>query len=292
MRYALRYRARHGYPGAVPFGQHMVRLLPGDGGGQTVESASLRFTPEPIERVASRDFFGNRCEWVVFDRPHSILDLQLEARLTVKRPLPPALESTPAWEGVRERARRVADLAPRSPVHFLFASPRVSTAERFQTWAQPCFAPGRPLLAAAMDLAHRIHDEFEYAPGATAADTRADQAFAARRGVCQDFSHVMIACLRALGLPAAYASGFLRTIPPPGQPRLEGADAMHAWVRVWLGDALGWIGIDPTNATLVGDDHIDVAVGRDYTDVSPIDGVVVSAGDQTLAVAADVIPLD
>jgi transglutaminase-like putative cysteine protease len=145
-------------------------------------------------------------------------------------------------------------------------------------------------VAAVAELNNRIHADFRYDPGATEVSTPVAQAFEARHGVCQDFSQIMIVGLRGLGLPASYVSGYLRTIPPPGQPRLEGADATHAWIAVWCGSALGWIGFDPTNAMLAGDDHLVLAVGRDYADVAPIDGVILASGGQTLKVEVDVIP--
>lgn len=147
------------------------------------------------------------------------------------------------------------------------------------------------MLEAALELMHRVHDDFTYQPGATVVTTAPHEAFAAKAGVCQDFAQVMIAGLRGLGLPARYVSGYLRTILPEGQPRLEGADATHAWVEVWCGPAFGWIGLDPTNAIPAGDDHIILAVGRDYADVSPVDGVIVTSGDHILAVGVDVVPV-
>jgi transglutaminase-like putative cysteine protease len=144
---------------------------------------------------------------------------------------------------------------------------------------------------AACELMGRVRRDFRYDPEATEVSTPIREAFAQRHGVCQDFAHIMIAGLRGLGLPAAYVSGYLRTIPPPGQPRLEGADATHAWVMIWCGPETGWIGLDPTNDLIVGDDHIITATGRDYADVSPLDGVLVGPGSQKLDVKVDVIPV-
>src|SRR5205085_8279558 len=146
---------------------------------------------------------------------------------------------------------------------------------------------GAGILAGAVDLMHRIRTEFRYDPKATVISTPLDEVFAKRHGVCQDFAHVMIAGLRGLGLPAAYVSGYLRTIPPPGKPRLQGADATHAWVRVWLGSRLGWVGLDPTNAIPERNDHVVLAVGRDYSDVAPVDGILFGAGGQKISVRVD-----
>jgi transglutaminase-like putative cysteine protease len=158
-------------------------------------------------------------------------------------------------------------------------------------YARASFSGERPILDGAAELMRRIKTDFVYDVGATTVSTMPAAAFALRRGVCQDFAHVMISGLRGLGLPAAYVSGYLRTVPRPGQARLEGADAMHAWVMVWCGDAVGWRGLDPTNAIPAGEDHIVLAIGRDYSDVAPIAGVVFASGEQRLAVAVDVVPV-
>lgn len=289
MRYALRYRATYEYPNAVPFAQHVVRVLPIDSSGQRVESATLVFDPEPVERYDTLDFFGNRITWIAFDSPHENFEMRLLARIEVMRTQ--ASLYSPLWEEVRDSMPDYNSLDARSPLHFLFASARIPLDDALRDYAAPSFTPGRPIVEAALDLATRIHHDFDYLPGATVTQTNARQAFDARHGVCQDFAHVMIAGMRALGLPAGYVSGFLRTHSPQGQPRLEGADAMHAWVNVWAGRHTGWVGIDPTNRMLAADDHLLVAVGRDYTDVSPVDGVIVSSGGQRLDVGADVIPL-
>jgi transglutaminase-like putative cysteine protease len=165
----------------------------------------------------------------------------------------------------------------------------VPLAPAVTEWTANSFPPGRSIVAGVIDLTRRIHRDFAYDPAATDVATPLARAFAARRGVCQDFAHVMIAGLRGLGLPAAYVSGYLRTEPPPGEKRLEGADAMHAWVEAWCGPALGWIGFDPTNGIVAGSDHIVVGHGRDYTDVSPVTGIILSSGTQGHSVAVDVV---
>jgi transglutaminase-like putative cysteine protease len=154
------------------------------------------------------------------------------------------------------------------------------------------FAPGTGILAGSVDLMHRIRRDFKYDPKATVISTPLKEVFEKRHGVCQDFAHVMIAGLRGLGLPAAYVSGYLRTIPPPGKPRLQGADATHAWVSVWCGAELGWVGFDPTNDIMIENDHIVLAVGRDFSDVSPVDGIIAGSRKQKLGVAVDVLPVE
>ncbi len=183
-----------------------------------------------------------------------------------------------------------ADIGPGSPVHFVHPSRLVSLDPAIRDYARASFPPGRPVLAGAAELMQRIKDDFVYEPGATTVTTTPSAAFALRRGVCQDFTHVMVAGLRGLGLPAGYVSGFLRTVPPPGMARLAGADATHAWVMVWCG-AAGWHGLDPTNALIAGEDHVVLAIGRDYADVALIDGVMLASGKQQLTTAVDVIPI-
>jgi transglutaminase-like putative cysteine protease len=188
-------------------------------------------------------------------------------------------------------AMGAAALDPASPAHFLFSSRRVARSTAIRAYAMESFLPGRPVLEAGFDLTCRIQRDFAYDPEATDSATPPDVAFQLKRGVCQDFTHIMIAGLRGLGLPAAYVSGFLRTIAPPGAKRLEGADATHAWVSLWCGPQVGWQGLDPTNGMRTGTDHIVLALGRDYADVSPTDGVVIAAGDHELTVAVDVVPV-
>ena len=175
-------------------------------------------------------------------------------------------------------AHETTSLAARSPAHQIFPSRHVPLDAAFLDYARPHFPPGRPVLAGAVDLMRAIQADFVYDPEATDVMTPARAAFATRRGVCQDFAHIMIGCLRSLGLPAAYISGYLRTHPRPGAARLEGADAMHAWVSAWCGDGIGWQGLDPTNAVRTDSDHVPLAFGRDYSDVSPIDGVIFEFG--------------
>jgi transglutaminase-like putative cysteine protease len=190
-----------------------------------------------------------------------------------------------------DQVARVDSVAGDSPAHFIFPSPRILLRREIADYTAATFAAGRTVLDGARELAARIRKDFKYQPNSTAVFTPIEQAFAQRRGVCQDFAHIMISGLRSLGIPAAYISGYIRTIPPPGKPRLAGADATHAWVSVWCGAELGWVGIDPTNAIDAGNDHIMLAIGRDFSDVSPIYGVFLGSGAQELEVGVDVIPV-
>lgn len=292
--YEIRHLTAYDYRMAVPFARCVIRLTPIDRTGQSVEAASLDIDPQPDEYRESSDDFGNRIVRIVFNRPHRRLGIRSFARVQVASidadaAVGALVTRAPAWERLRDLALLGRDIRGLAPVGFLFASRLVVLAEPIVDYAARSFEPGRSVIAAALDLTRRIRRDFLYDPTATSVSTPMLEAFRARRGVCQDFAHVMIAGLRALGVPAAYVSGYLRTVPPPGQPRLEGADAMHAWVTVWAGPEIGWVGLDPTNGIAAGPSHIVVAIGRDYSDVSPVDGVVLTAGEQGLTVAVDVV---
>jgi transglutaminase-like putative cysteine protease len=207
----------------------------------------------------------------------------------VSRTVPGRTAPSPPWESVRDVAFEATSLGPSSPIGYVFASPLVPVQRPVSAYAALSFPPDGGILAGAVDLMHRIRTEFRYDPKATVISTPLAEVFEKRHGVCQDFAHVMIAGLRGLGLPAAYVSGYLRTIPPPGKPRLQGADATHAWVSLWCGSEIGWVGFDPTNDILVENDHIVLAVGRDFSDVSPVDGIIVGSRKQKLNVAVDVL---
>ena len=279
------------YGQSVPFSRHIVRMSPDTLQGQTVLSADLQVDPQPCEWQDDRDFFGNRCTRLLVATPHEALRVLARARVRLAPPEPVAARGTPPWETIAASVMILSDGGAHSPVHGLWPSPFVPLDPAIAVYAAQSFPAGCPVLAGAEDLAARIHADFIYDPAATSVDTDPRHAFALRRGVCQDFAHVMIAGLRGLGLPARYVSGWLRTVPPPGAARLQGADATHAWVEVWCGPETGWIALDPTNAIRVGTDHIRLAAGRDYGDVAPLDGVIWSEADHALCVAVDVVPV-
>ena len=253
--------------------------------------SGLDVSPPPVETIERIDAFGNRTTTVRIAAPHRELRVAALARVSVDRPQPPAPGLTPAWEQVCRDAMATGTLDALSPVNGLYPSRLVPLYAPATLYAKQSFTPGRPVLEAAAELMARIKADFKYDPEATAVSTPLREAFEKRGGVCQDFAHIMIAGLRGLGLPAFYVSGYIRTIPPPGKPRLEGADASHAWVSLWCGQEFGWRDLDPTHALFIGDDHIVVAIGRDYADVSPIDGVILASGAQKLSVRVDVIPV-
>jgi transglutaminase-like putative cysteine protease len=205
---------------------------------------------------------------------------------------PGLIQENPAWERVALAALTRHDLSGDALAHFLFPSPLITLERDVAMYARASFPEGRGIFDACTDLMTRIRNDFEYETTTTEVSTTVAQAFQQRSGVCQDFAQIMISGLRGLGLPAAYVSGYLRTIPPPGEERLQGADATHAWVSVWTGDVDGWIGFDPTNAIHASSDHIDLAVGRDFSDVSPVHGVFVGSGAHQLRVEVDVVPVE
>lgn len=292
MRYKLLLRSSYRYSAPVQFARHALRLLPHGTATQRVGAERLRIEPEPYQRCELVDFFGNRVVQIAIEKPHSVFAIEFAADVEVYSGGIVDPQATPPWEWIRAAAVESRDPGPLGPAHYLHPGPHTAADDDLVGFARTFMTPGRPIIAGAFEMAVAIQREFDYAPGTTTVGTTALAAWALHQGVCQDFAHVMLAALRAIGLPAAYVSGLLRTKPPEGKPRLEGADAMHAWVSVWAGESIGWIDIDPTNGLLVGSDHIRIAVGREYSDVAPIDGVIVVSGDQTHTVAVDVIPLD
>lgn len=292
MIYSVRQLTRYRYALPVPFGWHMLRLTPLSNSEQVLKSCRIEIEPEPAERSETTDFFGNRVTFVSIETSHRVLEVRSESLVEHQRLPEIDAHATPAWSDIRDLAANVADVGARSPVHFLFPSRLVPIEPEIGAYALESFPAGRPILEGALDLMSRIHEDFDYDPDVTDVTTPPREAFWLRRGVCQDFAHVMICGLRSIGLPAAYVSGYIRTVPRQGEARLEGADATHAWVALWCGPEAGWQGLDPTNAMRAGSDHITLAIGCDYTDISPVDGVIHGSGSQNLSVAVDVAPVE
>lgn len=292
MIFEVRQTTRYAYDFPVTSARQVIRLTPAQGGGQECKSFKLATSLEPDEQSTDIDFFGNETIYLAFSKVFTKLDITTTSVVSVDRPPPPMAALTPAWTSIAEAAIAARDLGPRSPVHMLYQSRKVPLLPALTAYGARSFpTASTPILTGALDLMTRIKADFAYDPEATDVTTPVGEAFEKRRGVCQDFAHIMIAGLRGLGLPAAYVSGYLRTLPPPGKPRLEGADATHAWVEVWCGEATGWVALDPTNAMVAGGDHIVIATGRDYADVAPVDGVIMTTGGHSLKVMVDVIPL-
>lgn len=282
----------YAYSARVDVAYHLMHLTPRSSATQTVDSSALAIDPPPTQRMTRTDTFGNLQTVCALFAPHETLHVCAESRV---RLLPRTTTVDPAesppWEAVRDALRYTAG-APLVPAaEFAYPSPFVPWMAELAEYARPSFVAGRAWLAVAVELMQRVHDDFTYDPAATDVATPLAQAFAQKRGVCQDYAHVLIGCLRALGLPAGYVSGYLLTQPPPGQPRLLGADASHAWVSVWC-LRNGWVELDPTNAVLVDAAHVSLATGRDFGDVMPLRGVILGGGSHTLDVAVSVIPVD
>jgi transglutaminase-like putative cysteine protease len=291
MLYDVSMKISYAYEVGPSGARHVVRVLPLTlPQGQRLIAGSVSVAPVPDERSDFTDFFGNAASLISFRNPHQDLEIRMQARVQVDA-LPVIADFSPELGKVTDETFECWSLAPDSPHHFLWASPRLPPNAEIARWARSLVKPGMSIREVAATLCRAIHSEFKYDPGATRVDTPAGEAFKLKKGVCQDFSHVMITALRALDIPAGYVSGFLRTIPPPGKERLEGADAMHAWVRVWCGRATGWMEWDPTNDMMAGTDHIRVAYGRDYADVAPVIGILRIYGGHTTDQAVDVVPV-
>ena len=287
MRYDLVHRTAYAYASDVSISHHLARLEPRPGDGQQLLAHTLAIDPAPEVRARRLDYYGNPTVFFTLRGSHRALQVVARSRVEVAARAVPAPRETPAWETVRAACRGTAAeaLAARE---MTFPSDLVPLSPGVRDYAAASFAPGRPLLDAALDLTARIHADFAFDPKATTVATPLEQVFRNRRGVCQDFAHLELAGLRSLGLPARYVSGYLETDPLPGQPRLTGADASHAWLHLFVPGA-GWIGLDPTTNLLVQDRHITVAWGRDFNDVSPLRGVIVGGGRHTLEVGVDVV---
>jgi transglutaminase-like putative cysteine protease len=288
--YDVRQTTTCSYATPVAHARHVLRLTPVSRDGERVHVAALQIMPEPAHRREGQDFFGNRLTWIEINEPHETLTVKLSARVAVDAADKASLAQTPAWETVREAAFATGDIGPLSPAHFLYPSRMVSLDPEIREYVRQSFPPGRAILDAAIELIGRMKADIAYEIGATTVTTMPPMSFALRRGVCQDFAHIMISGLRGIGLPAAYVSGYLRSAPRTDANRLQGSDAMHAWVLLWCGTAAGWIGLDPTNGILAGEDHVMLAIGRDYTDVAPMDGVILGSGGQRIDVAVAVTP--
>jgi transglutaminase-like putative cysteine protease len=289
--YSVLHRTEVEYEGAVSLARFNVRLRPAFWPGQTLLEHQLVVAPSPWSIVEeSGPWIVNRSRLFIRD-PLTRLVIDSRFRMEVSPPgFDLAMAITPAVAQVRSLALTHRDLSAHGPAAYLYASSMAPASAAIAEWAAPHLAPDRPVLAAGRALMQAIYREFAYDGKATEADTPPEQAFRQRRGVCQDFAHVMIVAARAHGVPAAYVSGYLRTLPPPGKPRLVGADATHAWAALGCGEELGWVGFDPTNDCLARTDHIFTAMGRDYADVAPIDGVFHGGAGQKMKVSVDVAP--
>ena len=287
MKFHVLHETVYRYESPVVLSQQLMHLTPRVLDFQRLGAHRIEVQPAPAESAARDDYFGNPVTQIMLAAPHASLTVHADSQIEVlPRPAPASAEP---WEQARDSLRLGGGKALLEPMQFLFESPHVECFRDLATYAEPSFAAGRDLLEAALDLTRRIHADFKFDPTATSVSTPLREVLAKRRGVCQDFAHFMAGCLRTLGIPARYVSGYILTSPPPGKPRLIGADASHAWVSVWCGTA-GWVDLDPTNDMLGGEQHITLACGRDFSDVTPMRGVILGGGEQELEVRVTVTP--
>lgn len=292
MKLDVRHRTRYDYANPAAFSQHLLRVTPCTSPGQRVILTGLTIEPEPDEIGHHRDMFGNLVHVATVTRPHTSLEIVATSNVERATPNDIILSASVPWERARASALGLDGVATNAAIApFAFPSQMTQPDADIVTYGEKSLQAGRPVLDAARELTTRIFTDFAYDTAATGAETLPDESFRLKKGVCQDFAHVMLAALRAQRIPARYVSGYLRTIPPEGKPRLQGADASHAWVSVW-DPALGWIDFDPTNDCIPGQDHVTLAYGRDYSDVSPVSGIVIGAGRQALSVGVDVLPVE
>jgi transglutaminase-like putative cysteine protease len=292
MELSVVHETSYAYASPVLLSQQLLHLTPRALPRQRVHAHRIDLDPRPSECSSAADYFGNAVTRALFTSRHRALTVRVESRVGVEpRGADPLAGPSTPWESARDRLSSLDAPPALEPTEFVFESPRVEVFTALTEYAAPSFAPGRPLLAGAADLMRRIHADFEFDRSATSVATPLREVLATRRGVCQDFAHLMIGALRGLGLPARYVSGYILTTPPPGHARLVGADASHAWVSVY-DPAAGWVDFDPTNECLADDEHVTLAWGRDFGDVTPMRGVILGGGEQTLKVHVTVAPVE
>lgn len=301
IRYQVTHQTTYDYVDVVPVCHNLLHLTPRSLPHQLIEKSELLVEPKSSHRSRRIDYFGNTVDYLQIEQPHRTLKITAKSTINIldrnivesaaaepKDPNPPW---DPAWDKVAAQIAACREPQWYEAYQYAMPSPRIGPLAEALKYAKPSFPPGRGIVDAASDLMRRIYDDFEFDSTASTVLTPTDEVFRNRKGVCQDFAHLQISCLRSMGLAARYVSGYLRTYPPPGKERLVGADASHAWVSLFAGPGR-WIELDPTNDVIPSSDHIVVAYGRDFSDVSPIDGVFIGGGDHTLTVSVDVAPLE
>jgi len=286
----VRHETTYAYADRVELAAHLMHLRPRNLPSQRVHSFALRTEPGASRLTDGVDHFGNHAAWLFLDAAHHGLEVSTEAVVEVMPRAAPNPHDTLSWERVADLAQRPAAAA--DGAEFTFGSAMAPASGDVRAWTATSFPPGRPVLAGLLDLMARIRREFRIQPGVTTISTPISRVLQMRAGVCQDFAHLMIGGLRGLGLPARYVSGYVRTWPPPGQSKMRGADVSHAWVGCWLGPDHGWVDLDPTNNLVVADEHVVLGWGRDYSDVSPLHGLLLGGGAHTLAVSVDMEPVE
>lgn len=289
MRYKIHHRTVYDYTQVVSISHHLMHMAPRSHGRQSCLRTFIQIDPTPTVRSESLDYFENPVSYVTIQEPHKKLKISAYSDIDITAPPPLQLSMSPPWEEVAGLLKSISTVELLDACQYAFASPYVTGLEQARSFAEASFTPNRPLLEAAMDLTTRIYTDFKYEGGVTDVSTPVADVMEAKRGVCQDFAHVQLACMRSLGLPARYVSGYLLTHPPEGQERLVGADESHAWISVWC-PGLGWVDFDATNNLIPTDEHITLGWGRDYGDVSPINGFMIGGGDHEVKVSVDVQP--
>ncbi len=290
MNYRITHRTTYLYSSQVAVSHHAARLRPRDTETQRCLEFGLSFDPEPDLLTEHTDSFGNRVSCFSVQKLHKHFEVTSRSLVSLVPVLQPDPLQTPAWEAVAAMFRDPVPVDLLDPCQFVFGSPLLLHEMPLRDFALPSFTKGRPVLAATADLCRRIHREFVFDPKATTISTPLNEVLEKKRGVCQDFAHLAIASLRAMGLPARYISGYLRTHPPAGKPRLQGVDASHAWASCFV-PGFGWVDFDPTNNCFTSLDHITVAIGRDFSDVSPVRGIITGGGKHSVGVGVDVEPV-
>jgi len=290
MRYKVTHTTDYVYQDSVSLSYNEARLLPVSTRYQTCFKRQLKITPEPVYYREYHDYFGNQASHFCIDEPHQQMTVITSSEIDVLVREMPDLASAMPWEKVLLQMKQDTSQRLFAAREFCFDSPLITVTPEIRDYARVSFLPGRPFLEAVYDLMHRIYTEFSYDPSFTNVTTPLHEVLLHKRGVCQDFAHIAIACVRSMGLPAAYISGYLETLPPPGKPKLVGSDASHAWFSVYDPDS-GWVEFDPTNDQIPLKQYINVAYGRDYQDVTPLKGVLFGGGSNQLSVSVDVMPM-
>ncbi len=289
MRYRVRHLTRYTYEDAVDLSGHMLHVSPRPLTAQTVLHTRIACRPAAGRTTTALDHFGNQVTWLFLQTPHERFEVVADSLVTVNFPAPPPAHQTPPWEQVATQAREGGPGAWEAS-EFTFDSPHAAADSSAGDYVAPFFTPGRPILSALLALNEGINRDFTFKADVTGIATTVAQVVKLRAGVCQDFTHMMISGLRCLGLPARYVSGYIRTKPPPGAATRLGSDQSHAWVGAWMGRDHGWVDLDPTNDLVVHDEHVVLAWGRDFSDISPVRGIILGGGKHKLKVAVDLEP--
>jgi len=291
VKYRVTHATRYGYDEAIPLSHNVVRMRPRESAAQTCLQHQMILMPAPAVRNEGFDYFGNHVTWFSVQEPHRVLRIAAQSDVLVTPLAPRDVSQGPSWEQVLQLLASPPDRETLAAREFVFESFYVPWSPELADFARPSFLPDQPYLQCVLDLTRRIHHDFKFLAGSTKIDTPVTEVFRSGKGVCQDFAHLQICCLRSLGFSSNYVSGYIATVPPPGQERLKGADASHAWVSVFA-PGIGWVDFDPTNGVIPTDSHITLAWGRDYDDVGPAKGILIGGQRHWLDVSVDVVPIE